>query len=52
MDAAIAICSTYFTGHDSAAGVGDPYPTIDEVVADLEDINQFLKELQGPRKRS
>ena len=52
VDNAMSKCSTYFTGHDSAAGVGDPYPTIDEVDADLKDINQFLKELQGDRKRS
>ncbi|MBY6063311.1 AAA family ATPase [Pseudidiomarina sediminum] len=52
VDNAMTKCSTYFTGHDSSAGVGDPYPTIDEVSHDLEDIKMFLEELQGARKRS
>jgi energy-coupling factor transporter ATP-binding protein EcfA2 len=52
VDNAMSKCSTYFTGHDSAPAAGNPYPTIDDIVADLEDVNQFLSELQGPRKRS
>lgn len=51
VDNAMTKCSTYFTGHDSAAGVGDPYPTIDEIFDDLEDIKMFLEELQRTRKR-
>ena len=46
-------CSTYFRGHDSAAAVGDPYPTIAEMEQDLEAINLFLTELEAPpRKRT
>jgi len=45
-------CSTYFRGHDSAPTVGDPYPTIDEVETDLNEIDDFNKELQSTRKRS
>jgi hypothetical protein len=49
---AMTKCSKYLTGHDSAPGIRDPYPTIDEIVGDLEEITQFLEQLQGPRKRS
>jgi hypothetical protein len=52
VDNAMSKCSTYFTGHDSAPGVGDPYPTFAEIAADLEDINLFLKDLQENRKRT
>lgn len=52
IDNAMTKCSTYFTGHDSAAGVGDPYPTIEEISDDLDDIKLFLKELQETRKRN
>ena len=52
VDNAMSKCSKYFTGHDSAPGVGDPYPTIAEIAADLEDINLFLKDLQDNRKRT
>ncbi len=52
IDKAMTKCSTHFTGHDSAAGVGAPYPTIDEISADLEEINLFFEELQKTRKRS
>lgn len=45
-------CSTYFRGHDSAPAVGDPYPTIAEVEADLKSIDDFNTELQTTRKRS
>jgi len=45
-------CSTYFTGHDSASEIGDPYPTIDEITQDLELVSKFLEELQRDRKRS
>lgn len=52
VDNAMTKCSTYFTGHDSAVGIGDPYPTISEISDDLDDIKLFLKELQETRKRS
>lgn len=52
IDAGMSKCSTYFRGHDSAPNVGDPYPTIDEVEADLSAIDDFNTELQTKRKRS
>lgn len=52
IDAGMSKCSTYFRGHDSAPSVGDPYPTIDEVEADLSAIDDFNTELQTTRKRS
>lgn len=52
VDNAMSKCSTYFTGHDSAPAVGAPYPTIDEIAADLQDIQDFLDELQNQRKRT
>lgn len=52
IDAGMSKCSTYFRGHDSAPSIGDPYPTIDEVEADLSAIDNFNTELQTKRKRS
>ncbi len=52
IDVGMSKCSTYFRGHDSAPGVGDPYPTIDEVETDLAAIDDFNTELQTKRKRS
>tara|TARA_R110002020_G_scaffold37774_3_gene113909 strand:- start:4673 stop:7258 length:2586 start_codon:yes stop_codon:yes gene_type:complete len=52
VDNAMGKCSTYFTGHDSAPAVGDPYPTIEEIEIDLHNIKDFLDELQGKRKRT
>lgn len=53
VDAAMSKCSTYFIGHDSAAAVGGPNPTIDEVEGDLKLFLDFLTELEGKiRKRS
>ncbi len=52
IDSGMSKCSTYFRGHDSAPAVGDPYPTIDEVAADLTAIDEFNTELQTKRKRS
>jgi ABC-type uncharacterized transport system ATPase subunit len=52
IDDAMSKCSTYFTGHDSAPAMGDPYPTIEEVVSDLAVIDTFNTELQTDRKRS
>lgn len=52
IDAGMTKCSIYFRGHDNAPGVGDPYPTIDEVEADLTEIDGFNKELQIDRKRN
>ncbi len=52
IDAGMSKCSTYFRGHDSAPNVGDPYPTIDEVEADLSAIDDFNTELQTKRKRT
>ncbi len=52
VDHAMGKCSTYFTGHDSAPAIGDPYPTIEEIETDLNYIKAFLDELQGKRKRT
>lgn len=53
VDMAMTKCSTYFRGHDSAAAVGDPYPTIEEVEEDLNALFKFLTELEEkPRKRT
>lgn len=52
VDNAMRKCSTYFTGHDSAPAVGDPYPVIEEIATDLKIIKDFLNELQGVRKRA
>ncbi len=52
IDDAMSKCSTYFTGHDSAPAIGDPYPTIEEVEQDLAVIEAFNTELQTKRKRS
>lgn len=51
IDDAMTKCSTYFTGHDSAPAVGDPYPTIDEIEGDLTNITEYLKELQGNQRK-
>ncbi|KGJ89604.1 AAA family ATPase [Colwellia psychrerythraea] len=45
-------CCNNFSGHDTATGMGHPYPTIDEVVADLEAIKNYLAHLQKDRKRT
>lgn len=52
VDAAMSKCSSYFTGHDSATAMGHPYPTIEEIAEDLENLNSFLTELQTIRKRN
>lgn len=53
IDIAMTKCSTYFTGHDSAPSVGDPYPTIEEMESDLKQLDDYLIELQGKiRKRT
>jgi energy-coupling factor transporter ATP-binding protein EcfA2 len=52
IDDGMSKCSTYFRGHDSAPAAGDPYPTIDEIEADIESIESFNNELQTTRKRS
>jgi len=53
VDMAMTKCSTYFTGHDSAPAMGDPNPTIEEIVADLKQLSDYLNELQGKvRKRN
>lgn len=53
INSAMTKCSTYFTGHDSAPAVGDPFPTIDEMETDLQVINVYLNELEGKtRKRN
>ena len=51
IDEAMHKCSTYFTGHDSAPSIGDPYPTMQELEDDLSQLNEFLMEL-NLRKRS
>lgn len=53
VNVAMGKCSTYFTGHDNAAAMGDSYPNLEEVEQDLADIKEYLDELQGNiRKRS
>ncbi len=52
IDDGMAKCSTYFRGHDSAPAVGDPYPTIDEIVEDITAIEVFNNELQTTRNRN
>lgn len=44
-------CCTDLVGHDTAAGIR-PCPTIDEVVADFEEIKDYLTHLQTDRKRT
>ncbi|WP_372384068.1 AAA family ATPase [Vibrio sp. BS-M-Sm-2] len=44
-------CCIDLVGHDTAAGIR-PCPTIDEVVADFEEIKDYLKHLQTDRKRT
>lgn len=51
VDDAMSKCSTYFIGHDSAAAVGGPNPTIDEVEDDLNSFLEFLTELEGKIRR-
>ncbi|WP_193159378.1 AAA family ATPase [Serratia marcescens] len=52
VDHAMGKCSTYFTGHDSAPAIGNAYPTLEEIEADLKNIKDFLDELQNTRKRA
>lgn len=53
VDFAMSKCSTYFRGHDSAAAIGDPYPSVEEVEVDLSSFFEFLNELEEkPRKRN
>ncbi len=53
VDYAMSKCSTYFRGHDSAAAIGDPYPSVEEVEVDLNSFFEFLNELEEkPRKRN
>ena len=49
---AMSKCSTYFTGHDSAPPMGDPYPTINEVESDFQEISVFFEQLRDKRKRN
>ncbi|EKO3494856.1 AAA family ATPase [Vibrio fluvialis] len=44
-------CCIDFVGHDTAAGIR-PCPTFDEVVADFDEIKDYLKHLQTDRKRT
>ena len=52
VDNAMSKCGTYFTGHDSAPAIGDPYPAIEEIEQDLAVIEAFTNELQTKRQRS
>lgn len=52
IETAMAKCSTYFRGHDSANAVGDAYPTIDEIEQDIKTISEFNIELTQNRKRN
>jgi len=45
-------CCNNFSGHDTATGIGHPYPTIGEVAQDLEAIKKYLTHLQKDRKRT
>lgn len=49
IDVGMSKCSTYFRGHDSAPVVGDPFPTIQDVEADLTAMDDFNKELNKRR---
>ena len=39
-------CSTWLTGHDSAAALGSPFPTPDEVVGDIGRLDEFVRTLR------
>ena len=44
-------CSTYFYGHDSAGTLIEDIPSIDEVTADIDVLEKYLKEMRK-RKRN
>ncbi len=45
IEAGMAKCSTWMTGHDSAAAIGSPPPNHDEVAGDLKSLEDFTKAL-------
>jgi len=42
-------CSTYFEGHDSAGALIESYPDADEVKADIETLDTYLRGLRRRR---
>jgi energy-coupling factor transporter ATP-binding protein EcfA2 len=46
IDREMGKCSTWLTGHDSAAAIGSPFPTPDEVLADIGHLEEFVKALR------
>lgn len=49
---AMELCSERFEGHDRGADRGDAICTLDEVLADIEELESFRKELEKRRKET
>lgn len=47
--AAMSKCSTYMNGHDMAEAISGVFPNIDELESDLEELDNYFKELKKRR---
>lgn len=45
IEAGMAKCSTWMTGHDSAEAIGSPQPNPDDLANDLKSLEEFTKSL-------
>ena len=52
IDAGMSKCSTWMTGHDSAAAIGSPPPSPDEVAADLKRFEDFTKSIKDRAEKT
>ena len=44
-------CSTWMTGHDSAAAIGSPFPTPTEIDQDIVKLETFVKDVRARTRR-
>ena len=45
-------CSTWMTGHDSAAAIGSPFPTPTEIDQDIVKLETFVKDVRAREKKA
>ena len=51
IEKAMSKCSGYLTGHDQASALNEPLPEPDEILDDINELDEYRKELQDDRKR-
>ncbi len=52
IEAGMSKCSTWMTGHDTAAAIDSPPPSHEEVVNDLKNLEDFAKSLNARAEKS